>query len=50
MQSNQIELLKKNYTAPVMRTGDLRLERAFMNPSDPTGGIDPGFDDPWGNY
>ena len=50
MQMVDLELQKKRYTAPAVRVGDLRLERAFMNPSDPTGGIDPGYDDPWGDF
>ena len=44
-----MELLRKRYAAPAVRIGKVLTERDFLNPSDPTGGIDPGIEDPWGD-
>ena len=45
-------MMKKNepnYEAPAVRVVDTRLETAFLQ-SGGTGSIDPGTDDPWGDY
>ena len=45
--------MKKNeqrpYETPAVRVVDARLEMAFLQ-SGGTGTIDPGTDDPWGDY
>lgn len=49
MQKSEMVLLRKQYSAPAVRLGKVLAERAFLTPSDPTGGIDPGYEDPWGD-
>ena len=39
---------KLNYEAPAVRTVDTRLELTFLQSGG--GNIDPGTDDPWGDY
>ena len=40
---------KKLYSAPALRVVDTRLEIGFLQ-SGGNGQIDPGTDDPWGEY
>ena len=40
---------KTDYTAPVARVVDTRLELCFLQ-SGGEGNIDPGTDDPWGDF
>ena len=40
---------KKNYEIPAVRVVDTRLEHSFLQ-SGGSGNIDPGTDDPWGDY
>ena len=39
---------KLDYAAPAVRVVDTRLELAFLQSGG--GNIDPGTDDPWGDY
>ena len=40
---------KHTYTVPVVRVVDTRLEWSFLQ-SGGDGNIDPGTDDPWGDF
>jgi hypothetical protein len=40
---------QRSYETPAVRVVDARLETAFLQ-SGGTGTIDPGTDDPWGDY
>ena len=40
---------KHPYMAPAVRTVDTRLEQEFLQ-SGGNGNIDPGTDDPWGDF
>ena len=41
---------KRVYAAPAMRVVDAWLEQAFLQSGGGTGQIDPGTDDPWGDF
>ena len=40
---------RQNYETPAVRVVDTRLELSFLQ-SGGSGNIDPGTDDPWGEY
>ena len=40
---------KQHYETPAVRVVDTRLETAFLH-SGGNGNIDPGTDDPWGDF
>ena len=44
-----VKLDKLTYMAPAVRVVDTRPERNFLQ-SGGDGNIDPGLDDPWGDY
>ena len=44
-----MKLEKLDYLAPAARVVDTRLELSFLQ-SGGDGNIDPGTDDPWGDY
>ena len=44
-----MEFEKKDYSAPVVRVVDAHLELGFLQ-SGGDGNIDPGTDDPWGDF
>jgi len=50
MQIQEMELLRKHYSAPAVRIGKVLAERAFLLGTNPWGDIDPGEEDPWGDF
>ena len=44
-----MEFKKQEYSAPVVRVVDTHLEFSFLQ-SGGDGNIDPGTDDPWGDF